>query len=72
VENIGQKRTFTYKLTTNCNFQTPSLFKLTCHRMESIGLWDIKGSERYMVKVSHETGSVGNFVFRGALMPSYL
>jgi len=40
--------------------------------MESIGMWDIKGSERYMVKVSHETGSVANFGFRGALMPSYL
>jgi len=50
VENVGQKRTFTHKLMTNCNFQTPSFFlQLNCHRMESTGLWDIKGSEIYML-----------------------
>lgn len=42
-ENNGQKHTFTQKLTTNQNFQTFHLYFLA-----STGLWDIKGSERYI------------------------
>jgi len=49
VETVGQKHTFTHKLTSNHNFQMPSLFfKLNCHRMERTGLWDVKGSEGYI------------------------
>jgi len=79
MENVGQKLKFTHKLTTNCNFQMASLFfiYLNCHRMESTGLWDIKGNKvniyaafKNQSELSQETGSEASIGLVCALLPS--
>ncbi len=82
VQNVNQKYTFTHKLTTKRNFQTPPLFFFSSTVME----WNAQDcgiskaakdtsmlpSKIVQMKVSHETGSEANFGFGRALMPSYL
>ncbi len=78
VQKVNQKYTFTHKLTTKRNFQTPSLFLA---QPSWNGMHRIVGYQRQRrihlccideMMVSHETGSEANFGFGRALMPSYL
>jgi len=54
VENVGQKLTFTHKLTTNCNFHMPSLF-LSELSPNGTGSWDIKGSQWYIFSLKSQS-----------------
>jgi len=68
VENVDQKQKFTHKLTTNRNFQKPSLFFSSTVR-EWKGLWDIKDSKGYIYAAfknksdEGQTGSEANIRF---------
>ncbi len=81
VQKVSQKYTFTHKLTTKRNFQTPSLFfssTVTEWNAEDCGIskaakdTSMLPSKIDQMKASHETGSEANFGFGHALMPSYL
>ncbi len=76
------KRTFTYKLTTKCNFQMPTLFYFCSTIMEwnaqdcgisnTVKDTSVLPSKINQMKVSQETGSEANIGFECALLPSYL
>ncbi len=75
---VNQKYTFTHKLTTKRNFQTPSLFfssTVTEWNAQDCGIskaakdTSMLPSKIDQMKVSHETGSGANFGFGRALMP---
>ncbi len=81
VQKVSQKYTFTHKLTTKRNFQTPSLFfssTFTEWNAEDCGIskaakdTSMLPSKIDQMKASHETGSEANFGFGHALMPSCL
>ncbi len=81
VQKVCQKYTFTHKLTTKRNFQTPSLFFSStvkewnaqdCGISKAAKDTSMLPSKINQKKVSHETGSEANFGFGRALMPSYL
>ncbi len=81
VQKVNHKYTFTHKLTTKHNFQTPSLFfslTVTEWNTQDCGIskaakdTSMLPSKIDQMKVSHETGSEANFGFGRALMPSYL
>jgi len=63
LENIGQQLTFTYKLTTNRNFQTASFFFLLQNGKHMIVRYrrqrriHMLPSKIYQMKVSQETWS---------------
>ncbi len=78
---VNQKYTFTHKLTTKRNFQTPSLFFSStgtewnaqdCGISKTVKDTSMLPSKIDQKKASHETGSEANFGFGRALMPSYL
>ncbi len=78
VQKVNQKYTFTHKLTTKRNFQTPSLFfssTITEWNAQDCGILkaakdtSMLPSKIDQMKVSHETGSEANFGFGRALMP---
>ncbi len=81
VQKVHQKYTFTHKLTTKRNFQTPSLFfssTVTEWNAQDCGIskaakdTSMLPSKIDQMKVSHERGSEANFGFGRALMPSCL
>ncbi len=81
VQKVNQKYTFTQKLTTKHNFQTPSLFfsptgtewnAQDCGISKAAKDTSMLPSKIDQMKVSNETGSEANFGFGCALMPSYL
>ncbi len=81
VQKVNQKYTFTHKLTTKRNFQTPSLFfssTITEWNAQDCGIskaakdTSMLPSKINQMKASHETGSEANFGLGRALMPSYL
>ena len=81
VENFDQKQTFTHKLTTDRNFQTPSLFfglTVTEWNAQDCGIskaakdTSMLPSKIGQMKASQETGTETNTEFGRALMPSYL
>ncbi len=81
VQKVNQKYTFTHKLTTKRNFQTPSLFFSStvmewnaqdCGISKAAKDTSMLPSKIDQKKVSHETGSVATFGFGCALMPSCL
>ncbi len=81
VQKVNQKYTFTHKLTTKLNFQTPSLIfssAVTEWNAQDCGIskaakdTSMLPSKINQMKVSRETGSEANFGFGHALMPSYL
>lgn len=48
VKKLGQKHTFTHRLTINRNYQMLFYFQLYCHGIKCTKLWDIIGSEGYI------------------------
>ncbi len=81
VQKVNQKYTFTHKLTTKRNFQTPTLYlssTVTEWNAQDCGIskaakdTSTLPSKIDQMKVSHETGSEANFGFGRALMPSCL
>ncbi len=81
VQKVNQKYTFTQKLTTKHNFQTPSLtFSSTvtewnaqdCGISKTAKDTSMLPSKINQMKVSHETVSEANFEAGRALMPSCL
>ncbi len=81
VQKVNQKYTFTQKLTTKHNFQTPSLtFSSTvtewnaqdCGILKTAKDTSMLPSKINQMKVSHETVSEANFEVGRALMPSCL
>ncbi len=81
VQKRNQKYTFTHKLTTKRNFQTPSLFFSStgtewnaqdCGISKAAKDTSMLPSKIDQMKVHHETGSEANFGFGRALMPSCL
>ncbi len=81
VQKVNQKYTFTHKLTTKRNFQTPSLFFSStgtewnaqdCGISKAAKDTSMLPSKIDQMKASHETGSEANFGFGRALMPSCL
>ncbi len=81
VQKVHQKYTFTHKLTTKRNFQTPSLFFSStvmewnaqdCGISKAAKDTSRLPSKFDQMKVSHERGSEANFGFGRALMPSCL
>ncbi len=81
VQKVNQKYTFTHKLTTKHNFQTPSLFfssTVTEWNAQDCGIskaakdTSMLPSKINQMKGSHETGSEANLGFGRALMSSYL
>ncbi len=81
VQKVNQKYTFTHKLTTKRNFQTPFLFFSStgtewnaqdCGISKAAKDTSMLPSKIDQMKASHETGSEANFGFGRALMPSCL
>ncbi len=81
VQKVNQKYTFTHKLTTKRNFQTPSLFFSStikewnaqdCGISKAAKDTSMLPSKIDQIRVSHETGSEANFGFGRTLMPSFL
>ncbi len=80
VQKVSQKYTFTHKLPTKRNFQTPSLFfssTITEWNAEDCGIskaakdTSMLPSKIDQMKASHETWSEANFGFGHSLMPSW-
>ncbi len=78
VQKVNQKYTFTHKLTTKLNFQTPSLIfssAVTEWNAQDCGIskaakdTSMLPSKINQMKVSRETGSEANFGFGHAFLP---